>query len=232
MYRLQNETFNVAKILILRHNKNFSTRTKKNLYDVLQITPHAKHADIKTAYYKLSKVYHPDVNSTVEAADKFREITDAYNVLGMQFIMKLIKISYLIIFAGNYRLKKLYDKGIIHTAGKEYAQHATSRTQAYDTENEENDDPQTKFYKARMKHQKSKIYDFDEWTEGHYGKMFDEKQKQKKKAAQMQYRELRQHDSISNRNISFITLITIFVFGLIAELSTTNLDKDKVDTKK
>ena len=36
---------------------------------------------IKKAYRKLAKQYHPDVNHSPDAADRFREITEAYDTL-------------------------------------------------------------------------------------------------------------------------------------------------------
>lgn len=52
------------------------------LYSVLNVEKNASAAEIKTAYYGLSKVYHPDKNDgSEEAAQKFREITSAYEVL-------------------------------------------------------------------------------------------------------------------------------------------------------
>lgn len=54
-----------------------------NLYARLGLARTATQADIKNAYYKLSKLYHPDKNEGCKnAALKFREITEAYEVLG------------------------------------------------------------------------------------------------------------------------------------------------------
>ena len=49
---------------------------------ISQPTPHGHH--FKTAYYDLSKKYHPDVNSPNDhdALKRFHEITEAYEVLG------------------------------------------------------------------------------------------------------------------------------------------------------
>lgn len=54
-----------------------------NLYGRLGVSNQASSIEIKTAYYKLSKIYHPDKNDgCTDAALKFREITEAYEILG------------------------------------------------------------------------------------------------------------------------------------------------------
>lgn len=55
----------------------------KNLYHVLGVSKDATEAEIKSAYRKLARKYHPDVNKdSKEAADKFKEISCAYDILG------------------------------------------------------------------------------------------------------------------------------------------------------
>jgi len=53
-----------------------------DLYERLNLAPEASDREIKSAYRKLSVQYHPDKNQGNQAAvDKFREITEAYEVL-------------------------------------------------------------------------------------------------------------------------------------------------------
>ena len=47
-------------------------RRQKSHYDVLRVSTSAKPEDIKRAYLKLCKRFHPDVNPDPEAAEKFR----------------------------------------------------------------------------------------------------------------------------------------------------------------
>ena len=54
----------------------------KNPYDVLGVSKDASQAEIKKAYRKLSKKYHPDLNDSDDAEQKFKEISDAYEILG------------------------------------------------------------------------------------------------------------------------------------------------------
>lgn len=50
-------------------------------YKVLQVGPDASLKDIKSAYYELSKKYHPDLNPSPSAEIKFSQIKEAYDVL-------------------------------------------------------------------------------------------------------------------------------------------------------
>lgn len=67
----------------------------KELYRILGVSPKATQTEIKDAYYNLTMKFHPDRNEgSPEAAIKFREVTEAYEVLG------------------NYFMRKRYDKGL------------------------------------------------------------------------------------------------------------------------
>lgn len=55
----------------------------RNLYSRLRIQSTATQNEIKTAYYSLSKLFHPDLNRDDKSAvTNFRHITEAYQVLG------------------------------------------------------------------------------------------------------------------------------------------------------
>jgi curved DNA-binding protein len=53
----------------------------KSLYETLGIDSSASEAEIKKAYRKLARQYHPDVNKDAGAEDKFKEVNAAYEVL-------------------------------------------------------------------------------------------------------------------------------------------------------
>ena len=53
----------------------------KDYYEILGVSRDADAAAIKSAYRKLARKYHPDVNKTKEAEEKFKDINEAYEVL-------------------------------------------------------------------------------------------------------------------------------------------------------
>ncbi len=55
--------------------------SNKNYYDILGIDKNASQDEIKSAYRKLAKQYHPDVNKSPGAETKFKEVSEAYDVL-------------------------------------------------------------------------------------------------------------------------------------------------------
>lgn len=73
----------------------------KDLYAILGVNKNASEAEIKSAYRKLARKYHPDLNKDDKsAAEKFKEISNAYDIIG------------------NAEKRKKYDNNEIDADGK------------------------------------------------------------------------------------------------------------------
>ncbi len=73
----------------------------KDLYQILGVSKTATEAEIKSAYRKLARKYHPDLNKDdASAAEKFKEISNAYDIIG------------------NAEKRKKYDNNEIDAEGK------------------------------------------------------------------------------------------------------------------
>ena len=53
----------------------------KNYYETLGVDKNATDDEIKSAYRKMAKKYHPDINKDADAPEKFKEVNEAYEVL-------------------------------------------------------------------------------------------------------------------------------------------------------
>lgn len=56
--------------------------SKRDYYEILGLSKGASDDEIKKAYRKMAKKYHPDVNKDSGAEDQFKEVNEAYEVLG------------------------------------------------------------------------------------------------------------------------------------------------------
>lgn len=78
----------------------------KDYYEILGVSKDADEKEIKKAYRKLAKKYHPDVNQGDEAAaEKFKEVSEAYEVLSdpdkrkNMILLDLIMIFHLVMIS-------------------------------------------------------------------------------------------------------------------------------------
>jgi molecular chaperone DnaJ len=55
--------------------------TNRDYYDILGIPRNASTEDIKAAFRKLARQYHPDVSKEADAEERFKEINEAYGIL-------------------------------------------------------------------------------------------------------------------------------------------------------
>src|SRR5271168_2970094 len=69
-------------------------------YDVLGVAKTASAAEIKSAFRKLAKKYHPDQSKEIKAKERFAEVGSAYEILG------------------DDKKRKAFDRGEIDAEGK------------------------------------------------------------------------------------------------------------------
>ncbi|XP_046876040.1 uncharacterized protein LOC124467713 [Hypomesus transpacificus] len=121
-------------------------KTKTGYYDILEVNPNATHAQIKTAYYKQSFIYHPDKNAGSEHATlRFSDISEAYHVLG------------------NKGLRKKYDRGILSQSDITGASRPTGKGTSSSTSQ------QTRATQsAAVGIDSQNIFDFDKFYKSHY----------------------------------------------------------------
>ncbi|OWF56622.1 dnaJ homolog subfamily C member 30-like [Mizuhopecten yessoensis] len=127
---------------------------KKDLYEILELSQKATSVQIKGSYFRLSKKYHPDINKSKDAAVKFAEIADAYEILG------------------KTHSRNMYDKGLIEEDDLRNTGHPDG-WKAYRKGFKKYDGPPMRG--------RTTIYDFDAWTRNHYSEVFEKRNTDKQK---------------------------------------------------
>ncbi len=137
-----------------RHHKHKRAERQANLYDVLAIAPKATQTQIKAADYKLSKIYHPDLNQgSKDTQEKFAAISEAYSVLG------------------NVTLRRRYDRGIFTPRDL----HSEIKEKHKETESKQRRNTSVYYNTAG-----ERMYDFDEFYKAHYGEALRREQRERK----------------------------------------------------
>ena len=55
--------------------------TQRDYYEILGVSRDASPEDLKSAFRRLARQYHPDVSTSADAEERFKEVNEAYGVL-------------------------------------------------------------------------------------------------------------------------------------------------------
>ncbi|XP_070685742.1 dnaJ (Hsp40) homolog, subfamily C, member 30b [Pempheris klunzingeri] len=154
-------------------------RSRTAYYDILKVSPAATQAQIKTAYYKQSFIYHPDKNlGSEEATHRFSEISEAYTVLG------------------NISLRRKYDRGILsqadaQSAGRPSSKDTTSRsTGSSQQQQQQHQHQHHQHHQHRARHFShaggKTMFDFDAFYQAHYGEQLQRERDMRARKKRMQ----------------------------------------------
>ncbi|KAJ8985251.1 hypothetical protein NQ317_018281 [Molorchus minor] len=181
-----------------------STNPKpKNHYTSLGIPSTSTQTEVKAAYYKLSKLYHPDkTRNNPTSSQKFRDITEAYEILG------------------NLKTRKLYDKGLYHFDSAIVGDPTIDKFHK-SREMRSRPPPPTG---------RTPIYDFDEWSRNHYGATFERSQRARKKSDFLHRKKEQELNDIKFERFLFAT-VCIFVICMFFK-SQMSYDDVYVDANR
>ena len=121
---------------------------QKNYYEILNVKPNASFEELKAAYRKLARKYHPDVAGN-EGIEKFKEITEAYETLS------------------NETSRKRYDilRGIFNYQ-KSAANEKYDSTQKQEDNTRKKEDNSQKYNKEKKDNQQDFAQIFNEFLDG------------------------------------------------------------------
>lgn len=146
-------------------------RSRTAYYDILKVSPGATQAQIKTAYYKQSFIYHPDKNpADKNATQRFAEISEAYTVLG------------------SISLRRKYDRGILSQSDIQHAGRPSSK----ETSSMSHSSPQQHHHHHQHRARQSgkaggkTMYDFDAFYRAHYGEQLQREKDMRARKQRMQ----------------------------------------------
>ncbi|XP_030248271.1 uncharacterized protein LOC115566495 [Sparus aurata] len=176
-------------------------RTKTGYYDILGVSPTATQAQVKTAYYKQSFIYHPDRNAGGdEATVRFSEISEAYTVLG------------------NKVLRKKYDRGLLSQSDLV----ATAKPSGKDTAGSSGKQQGDRRRSVMGVDTRGGIYDFDKFFKAHYNE-----QLQREKDLRFRKEEMlkRKQETVADKKLDRVMDVGIVMMLVMAVALLFNLKR-------
>ncbi|XP_072524529.1 dnaJ (Hsp40) homolog, subfamily C, member 30b [Salminus brasiliensis] len=180
-------------------------RSRSAYYDLLQVSPSATQAQIKTAYYKQSFLYHPDKNAgSEEATNHFARISEAYSVLG------------------SVGLRKKYDRGIlsaadIQGAGRPSGKEASPSSRSSGPQHQGRKRSQTP---SKMTVGGKPVFDFDAFYKAHYGEQLQREQAMREWRKQEEKRQELESERRKQDVLVDVMVGVLLALGCILSLSS------------
>lgn len=164
-------------------------KSKSAYYDILGVSPTATHAQIKTAYYKQSFVYHPDRNAgSDEATFRFSQISEAYNVLG------------------NKALRRKYDRGILSQADlQESCRESAAPSSGQKTRVR---------HSPSVGVNQEKIFDFDAFIRAHYGEQLQREKELRQRREKILRKQKAQYDDVKLGRMKEVAVGVLLVLAM------------------
>ncbi|XP_077098469.1 uncharacterized protein dnajc30a [Siphateles boraxobius] len=176
-------------------------KSKYGYYDILGVSPTATHAQIKTAYYKQSFIYHPDKNAgSEEATSMFSQISEAYHVLG------------------NKALRRKYNRGILSQADLLGSSKPTGRESPASGQ------------QTRARHSPSvgaaqqNIFDFDTFIRSHYGEQLQREKQLRQRREEILRKRKENYEDVKLGRLKEITvgLMLAMAMAIVFSLKSSN----------
>lgn len=135
-------------------------KSRKNYYEILGVTPDSEAGEIKSAYRRLARKFHPDINKAPDSVRKFKDILEAYEVLSDEIKRKQYNMV-----NGFYKTSKSSDK----TEYKTNPQYRSNNSYTKETHhNEEKTSPNANEIYRKKFFKESINSILDEITHSHY----------------------------------------------------------------
>ncbi|XP_051966288.1 dnaJ (Hsp40) homolog, subfamily C, member 30b [Xyrauchen texanus] len=172
-------------------------------YDVLRVSPNAAQAQIKSAYYKQSFIYHPDRNAgSEEASRRFALIAEAYSVLG------------------SVALRRRYDRGElthsdVQNSGRPSSSSSSSSSHASNLHHHHHHQRTRRVSDASGK----SMFDFDAFYQAHYGEQLQREKQMRHKQDQVQQQQREHFRNWKRGKMTEMTVGFLLVFGGVILMS-------------
>jgi len=176
--------------------QRYRGQSSVNYYDILRLRPNASQSQIKSAYYQLSKLYHPDTAKNLpNSKEMFARLTAAYEVLG------------------NPHKRALYDRAQHSDASYDHAQHpGASFTRVGENDREYRDFLRRRgTFSPRQNASTSTrrpVLEFDEFYKQNYGKSLRYNWEAKKNSDYQRMKQAHASAESSGNSAMFGLLIT------------------------